>query len=168
MNTKVSLERWKKVKGLEKYYWISDHGRIRSRFKILKQRITRNYLYARLQVSDNGYKLNKNLSVHRVVAINFVDNPLNKPQVNHIDGNKLNNHYANLEWVTAKENVAHALKTGLTKLLNKGSLRFKRSKIDKVFELRKQGMYHKDIANRLGMGVSTVTHVLNWTRRKHQ
>jgi len=51
--------------------------------------------------------------VHRVVAQTFIDNPYNKPEVNHIDGNKLNNAIDNLEWMTAEENRQHAKDTGL-------------------------------------------------------
>lgn len=51
--------------------------------------------------------------VHRMVAILFVENPDNKPEVNHIDGNKLNFHYKNLEWVTRLENTKHAVDNGL-------------------------------------------------------
>lgn len=58
-------------------------------------------------------------SAHRLVAINFIDNPENKPTVNHIDGNKLNNDVSNLEWATYSENGLHAYRTGL-KVGNKG------------------------------------------------
>lgn len=55
-----------------------------------------------------------NLLVSRLVAMSFIPNPDNKPEVNHIDGNKLNDHRDNLEWSTGKENKKHAVINGLT------------------------------------------------------
>lgn len=66
-----------------------------------------------LMSSDKG--TNETHIVHRLVAMAFIPNPCNKPEVNHINGNKLDNSVGNLEWVYPFENVEHALKTGLRK-----------------------------------------------------
>ncbi len=69
--------------------------------------------------SRRGYKriklFNKEYLAHRIIAETFIPNPENKPQVNHIDGNKTNNDVSNLEWVTSSENRRHAFDTGLAK-----------------------------------------------------
>lgn len=86
-------------------YSITEDGRVYSHLsnKFLKTGLmSSGYKQAHL-TNDNG-KL-KNQSVHRSVAILYVHNPENKPFVNHIDENKLNNHYTNLEWVTSNENL---------------------------------------------------------------
>lgn len=66
--------------------------------------------------------------VHRLVAEAFIPNPTNKPQVNHKDGNKHNNHLTNLEWVTQSENMKHAFEFGLEKHEMKGKHHTKESK----------------------------------------
>ena len=66
-------------------------------------------------IGENGVKVLKHKLIHRLVAEAFIPNPENKPQVNHIDGNTLNNHVPNLEWNTSLENIQHAIRTGLLK-----------------------------------------------------
>lgn len=73
--------------------------------RICQQENRKNYL--RVCLSKQG--VCKWKTVHRLVAETFIPNPDNKPQVNHIDGNKQNNNIQNLEWVTNKENCRHAI-----------------------------------------------------------
>ncbi len=121
------MEIWKDINGYEGYYQISNRGNVRSvdRFDgvhdragtVIKQSLKPN---GYLQVGLRKHNQRKWIGVHRLVAIHFIDNPENKPQVNHIDGNKQNNTVENLEWVTAKENQHHAARTGLRDNMPKG------------------------------------------------
>ena len=111
------MKYWKPIKHFETLYEVSSIGEVRSvkTQKVLhgtKHNGKQPYLYVSL--CKNG-KVTKKL-IHRLVAETFIENPLNKPQVNHIDGNPLNNCVENLEWVTNAENTQHAYDTKLNKL----------------------------------------------------
>ena len=96
-------EIWKDVKGYEGLYKISNYGDVWSVRKQMLLKKCNNSRYYQVTLAKN--KNHKNFTIHRLVATHFVDNPFEKPCVNHIDENKTNNHYSNLEWCTYKENT---------------------------------------------------------------
>lgn len=110
------MEEWKDIAGWEGVYQISSHGRIKS-FKDKKEgRILSNQNktggYFNVVLCQKG-KRRLSIKIHRLVAIAFIPNPQNKPEVNHKDGNKQNNNEINLEWATRKENALHSIEKGL-------------------------------------------------------
>lgn len=100
---------WKPIPGYPRYE-VSDTGKVFDTHtqELVKPKIN-NCGYLRVGTRKNR------VFVHRLVALAFIPNPLNKPCVNHIDGVKTNNHASNLEWVTYSENINHAYKNGLEK-----------------------------------------------------
>lgn len=110
------IREWKRIEidGIMVFYRIYSDGTVYNettkRYLQLKTN-TYGYKVAHIRITDLG--INRYLAVHRLVAKAFVPNPDNKPQVNHIDGNKENNAFTNLEWVTASENSQHAHDTNL-------------------------------------------------------
>ena len=118
------VEIWKDIKGFENMYAVSNLGRVKSKARkvwnhnnywIRPERILK------AQVSDRGYlriRLGHNKTkctrrIHRLVAEAFIPNPNNLPEVNHIDGDKLNNKVNNLEWISKSNNLKHAVQLGL-------------------------------------------------------
>lgn len=95
---------WKDIEGYEGLYKISENGDIWSEYsKKIRKTTTGTTEYHRVTLNKDGES--KHFNIHRLVAMSFVKNPYNKKYVNHIDENKNNNHYSNLEWCTQKENV---------------------------------------------------------------
>jgi hypothetical protein len=112
---------WKDIEGYEGLYQISDKGEVKSLERyvdgrwgqtLIKEKIlspiTAGKKYKMVGLSNNSNT--KFVNIHRLLAQTFINNPHNKEQVNHIDGNKMNNELCNLEWVTCKENIIHSFK----------------------------------------------------------
>ncbi len=123
-----SAEQWLPITGWEASYAISNFGRVRSVLRVIKLKsgLPRKIRERILKQSRNKdgrmivtfqrhapHKERWKPLVHRLVAIAFITNPEQKPEVNHIDGNCSHNASANLEWATQRENKDHAKKLRL-------------------------------------------------------
>lgn len=117
-----NVEIWKDLPEYEYKYMVSNQGNVYSkgRKKILTMKNNHDG-YLRIQIYSGNCKC-QFVSAHRLVALAFIDNPENKPFINHKNGIKQDNRAENLEWVTQKENIRHAWDTGLSKHRKNGKL----------------------------------------------
>jgi DNA uptake protein ComE-like DNA-binding protein len=157
-------EIWKDVNDYEGYYEVSNLGRIRTVYRVVNNqhlkskikslnRIVDGYLCVSLQ--KNGAKASK--PVHRIVATAHIPNSENKPQVNHKNGNKLDNRVVNLEWNTGVENMRHAINTGLvpTKLTKEDVI---------ALRINKNGLTQKGLAKLYGVSESHVHKIIKYQK----
>lgn len=133
-----SDEVWRSIDGYEGRYSVSNMGRIKSHPKIIGRpgsKVVRAEVILKASVTSLGRSAYPKVNlgrgntrlVHALVAEAFIPNPMNKPTVNHIDGNKLNNAVENLEWATYKENNNHAYELGLNRPQLQNLMRRKKS-----------------------------------------
>ena len=121
----MKVEVWKDIENFSKYQ-VSNLGNIKSKERYTKAKnseiIHRKAFLLKGFVNKKGYKQvtlyddngkPKTMRVHKLVALTFIENENNLPQINHIDGNKLNNEVSNLEWISNYDNMQHAIKNGL-------------------------------------------------------
>ena len=113
-------EMWKDIEGYEGIYQVSNLGRVKSLSRNTKNQYRNSEIVKSKEIRNGYYSVTlfknekgKHFTIHRLVAKAFIPNPYNKPQINHIDGNKLNNNVSNLEWCTQQENTIHAYKNNL-------------------------------------------------------
>ena len=171
------IEEWRSIAGFEGLYEVSNLGRVRSLDRIVHRKdgtpivrqgqIIRHGVaggrrkkYPHVTLSRGGKSIGR--LIHRLVAMAFIPNPLNLPEVNHIDGVKTNNAVTNLEWMTTADNKRHASKIGLYT----GS----KPKIsdDSIVEIRRMhvdGFKQKDIARLFNVSDSLICMVVNGRHR---
>lgn len=116
MTPKVLPDGFKQIPGTYDYY-VNNEGLI---YNLKYESYRKTTLYKAGYVGTS-LRINGKLQtayVHRLVALCFLPNPYNHKQINHIDGNKANNHYTNLEWCSSRQNIQHSIETGLKPVKN--------------------------------------------------
>lgn len=163
------IEEWRPVSGYEEFYSVSNTGKVRSlRLNIeLKPSLSfKGYLRIVLW-SPTGTRLTG--IVHRLVAQAFIPNPENKPQINHIDCQRSNNHVSNLEWCTPKENTAHMVKLGNNRVGEQ--VKWSKLKEEQIIEIRNlyksSDTSFRKLAKMYGVDQSTINSIVNRETWKH-
>lgn len=145
-------------------YEISEKGELRNSIsgRLLKPKINKKgYVY--YTVSCDGVL--RDISAHRAVAISFLENPDDLEQINHIDGNKTNNHYSNLEWMTQSQNMKHAFENNL---LNFSSIEVPVIQLTKDDDFIAEFKSASDAAREVNGYRSHITSCCKGTRKTHK
>ena len=165
----METEIWKDVSGFAGKIQVSSFGRVKSLYrepKIMSQSLLSNNKrverYCRVGIWDGESQ--KDYLVHRLVAEAFIPNPENKPEVNHIDGDKTNNNVSNLEWNTRSENQRHSQR--VLKHMN-GRAKLKTLEVRQEIRRRvKEGEVQTRLAQEYGVGVDAIHRLISgrsWT-----
>lgn len=168
------MEIWKDIKGYEGSYMVSNLGRVKSipRYRVKKT------VYLKENVLKGGYSylelcldsVRKKYLVHRLVAIAFIDNPQNKPQVNHKNGVKTDNIVSNLEWNTRSENQQHAIDNGLRKPSRgeiNGQCKLREEQVIEIIDKTKNNYSTGWLAKKYNVSPSTISDIKAKRSWKH-
>lgn len=159
-------EEWKSANGFEGFYEVSNFCRIKSLSRIdcrgqkrLLKIMLQNYDsdgYLIINMFKNGISFI--LKAHRIGAIAFIKNPNKFPAVNHLDGNKTNNWVGNLEWVTNRNNILHAVETGLRNFVGSENPSSKLTNKEAILIFNSKESY-KNISKKFGISFSAIGHI---------
>ena len=179
-------EIWKDIKGYEGLYQVSNLGRISSNTGYIKRKDGRLFFkegrilkntssgvgYYQVKLCKDAIKIN--IRNHRAVAEAFIPNPENKPEVNHIDGNKQNNRVDNLEWCSYNENLKHAYNNKLrqvTELQKEAASKNGKKSSKTTLQYDKNGKFvaewesASEAARNLGYSVSNICNCCIYKRK---
>lgn len=178
----MRTENWKDVPGFEGFYQASDLGNVRSVPREIVTSDSRRWIQPGKRMTlgahhKGGYRtvvlcrFNKPRAylVHRLVALAFLENPDGLPEVNHKDGDKAHNAVSNLEWISRKDNIDHAVCLSL--INNKGE-RNQQAKLNEatvrhIRRLKSQGLSNTKIAALTGATARNVKNITSRTSWKH-
>lgn len=173
MVASLDEEIWKWIIGYEDIYMASNLGRIKCLPRTWIVRCggirKRSEILMKPWINSNGYYFiglmkdgkRKTIAVHILIAKLFIENPYNKPEVNHIDTDKSNNRADNLEWNTRLENAEHAVKSG--------RYRRKLSDDDVIFIRNnyKEKRYSQcELSKMFDVSPATICEIVNYKKRK--
>lgn len=159
------MEQWKVVKGFENYL-VSSLGNVKTINGKLKKVVydsKNDYGYVELWKNNKG----KKFRIHRLVAETFIPNTLGKEQVNHIDGNKKNNCVSNLEWVTPKENIRHAIENDLSSIKYGSKNLASKLKEEDVKYIRENAGINKsvkELSEIYNISTTTIYNIINYKK----
>ena len=159
------MEQWKVVKGFENYL-VSSLGNVKTINGKLKKVVydSKNYYgYVELWKNNKG----KKFRIHRLVAETFIPNTLGKEQVNHIDGDKKNNCVSNLEWVTPKENIRHAIENDLSSIKYGSKNLASKLKEEDVKYIRENAGINKsvkELSEIYNVSTTTIYNIINYKK----
>ena len=164
----IDNEIWLPVVGAEKYYLVSNYGKVKSIFYkngLILANSLHKQGYITVEIKMNGKRLHT--FCHVLAAKAFIPNPQNKKTVNHKDGIKSNNYISNLEWTTQKENNIHAWKTGLNyvteKMIENSTKGFKinKSQVKEIRERFKLGLTQKLLSAEYNVSIPQICRIVN-------
>lgn len=156
------------IKTFEGHYAVSDTGQVKSldrvtchgrrrKARILKQ--AHIYGYAYVNLSKDGAKSMRR--VHRLVAEAFLTNPLDLPDVHHVDHQRDNNRIENLRWVDAATNMAEASRAGRLDGWSRGyGIRLNQEEVDQIRRQAASGEVSENLGTKFGVTGRTVRHIL--------
>lgn len=172
------MEIWKDIINYDSCYQISSLGNVKSlkrlsknQFKtfILNEKILKNgkgsggYLYINLYKNSTA----KNIMIHRLVALAFIPNIENKPQVNHKNGIKTDNRVENLEWCTNSENMKHAYINNLNIPIKGEDNVNSKLKNEDILEIRSGKLTRKELRIKYNVGQTTIHNIISYKKWKN-